>query len=367
MLKPIIQPLCCGALHACRNLQVKLTEWLCDPAVGATDINEANLTPPRVPSQIEGDWLWAFLQKIDAEKSLLIRAQTLANMTVTDKELLREWVNSVSNLARQFQTTPPSWPITRPAISNEAWNAFKELMQAFYKKAFRSGLPYLTDGTPVATGGVNYAQFVDAFRNAHRLNSDPNARDVCVVCGGPLGQTPEVDHWIAESAYPLLSVCPDNLLPSCGDCNSTSNKGTQSVHSDGIFTDWFHPYFCHPNECISLDYDLQARSITAAATIPSEAMKVTNLDKLFNLSKRWTREFKAEYAKQQEILIKHERQRIKSNQSRHTQDEILEHLQNVQNDLVSSEPHYEVHSVLCAAMLDPSRLVAWKSELEQVV
>jgi len=96
-------------------------------------------------------------------------------------------------------------------------------------------------------------------------------------------------------------------------------------------------------------------------------MKVTNLDKLFNLSKRWTREFKAEYAKQQEILIKHERQRIKSNQSRHTQDEILEHLQNVQNDLVSSEPHYEVHSVLCAAMLDPSRLVAWKSELEQVV
>jgi len=194
MLKPIVQPFCCGALFACRDLQLKLTKWLCDPAISAADICEANLVPPRVPTQIEADWLWTFLQKIDAEKSLLIRAQTLANMPVTDKGLLSDWVDSVSNLASQFQTTPPSWPIIRPAISNEFWNAFKELMQAFYKKAFRSGLPYLADSTPVATGGVNYAQFVDAFRNSHRLNPDPNAREVCVICGGPLGQTPEVDH-----------------------------------------------------------------------------------------------------------------------------------------------------------------------------
>jgi hypothetical protein len=27
-----------------------------------------------------------------------------------------------------------------------------------------------------------------------------------------LGQTPEVDHWISKSAFPLLSVCADNLL-----------------------------------------------------------------------------------------------------------------------------------------------------------
>ncbi|NJA06492.1 hypothetical protein HC024_12295 [Methylococcaceae bacterium WWC4] len=364
MLKPIIQPLCCGALHACRNLQVKLTEWLCDPANGATDITEVNLTPPRVPSQIEANWLWDFLQKIDAGKTLLERAQTLADMPMTDKQQLSNWTILVSNVASQFQQLPtPIWPVTRPAIPDTAWEAFKELMLAFYKKAFRSGLPYLADGTPVATGGVNYTQFLKAFRNAHRLKPDPGAREVCVVCGGPLGQTPEVDHWIAESAYPLLSVCANNLLPSCGDCNSTSNKGTKSVHSGGTFTDWFHPYFRHPNDRIRLDYDLQTHSITATATSPRDTVKVANLDKLFNLSNRWTREFKAEYSKQQEILLKRERRRINNGQARHSQAEVLSHLQTVKEDLLATEPHYEVHNVLCAAMLEQSRLAAWQTEL----
>jgi hypothetical protein len=365
MLKPINQPLCCGALNACRNLQVKLTQWLCDPAIGAADINVNNLTPPRVSSQIEAYWLWDFLQKIDAGKTLLERAQRLADMPITDKQLLNDWVNSVGNLVSQFQQTPLTiWPVTRPAIPDTAWEAFKELMLAFYKKAFRSAaLPYLADGTPVATGGVNYTQFVEAFRNAHRLKPDPDAREVCVVCDGPLGQTPEVDHWIAESAYPLLSVCADNLLPSCGDCNSTSNKGTKAVHSNGNFADWFHPYFRHPNDSIRLVYDLQTHSITAAATSPSERVKVNNLDKLFNLSERWTREFKAEYSKQQEVLLKRERRRVSSGHARHTQVEVLEHLQTVQEDLLATEPHYEVHNVLCAAMLEQSRLAAWQTEL----
>ena len=87
-------------------------------------------------------------------------------------------------------------------------------MEAFYEKGLNStnGIPYLSDGIPTAGGGVTYAQFVQEFREAHRLNQNHDAREVCVLCGGPLGQTPEVDHWIAKSAYPLLSVCADNLL-----------------------------------------------------------------------------------------------------------------------------------------------------------
>ena len=139
---------------------MKLTEWLCVPTVGAADINEANLVPPRVPTTIEADWLWAFLQKIDAGKSLLLRAQTLANMPVTDKGLLSDWVDSVSKLDSQFQSTPPTWPVTRPAISAMAWQAFKELMESFYEKGLRAGLPYATGGSPVTCGGVTYAQFV---------------------------------------------------------------------------------------------------------------------------------------------------------------------------------------------------------------
>lgn len=364
MLKPIRRVACSPALSACRRLQEHLVAWLCDVNVGPADIIQADLVPPQVPTQIEADWLWMFLQRKDNKKPLLDRAKVIAGMSPDEKIALLSWVQTVSQLPAQFQPNPSTaWPTAQPVISEVAWNAFKELMLAFYKKGFNGGLPYKSDGKPVNNGGLTYAQFVKAFRDEHRLNSDPNAREVCVLCGGPLGQTPQVDHWIAESDYPLLSICADNLLPVCEDCNSTTNKGQKPVHSAGIFSGWFHPYLRPANGGIWLDYDVQTRSITATAKSSTETAKVANLDKLLNLSERWTREFKMEYAKQQGILIQRERRRINKGQTRHTQNEILIHLQSIQDDLIPTEPHYEVHSVLCTAMFDQARLAAWETEL----
>lgn len=362
MLKPIHHVPCSPALRACRRLQEHLAAWLCDPAVAAADISQANLVPPRVPTQIEADWLWAFLQKVDAKKSLLARAQTLASLPIADKGLLQQWVNVVSELASQFQSSPPAWPIAPPAISKEAWLAFKELMEAFYEKGLRGGLPYAADGTPVTVGGVTYAQFVQTFRNTHRLNPNPSAREVCVLCGGPLEDI-EVDHWIAKSAYPLLSVCADNLLPICATCNSTENKGEKPVHSNGSFADWFHPYWRHADGDIRLDYDLRTLSIVTSATNPDHVAKVANLDQLLNLAKRWTREFKAEYAKQQGVLLRREQRRKDQSQPRHTRAEIVNYIETVKNDLLETEPYYEVHRTMFAVILEQARLAAWETEL----
>jgi len=366
MLKPIRYLACTPALRACRRLQEHLAAWLCDVNVGSADINQVNLVPPCVPTQTEADWLWAFLQKIDAGKSLLVRAQILADMPMTEKELLRDWVDSVSNLSSQFQPTPPTWPVTPPTISAMAWRAFKELMEAFYEKGLRAGLPYATDGSPVTGGGVSYAQFVQEFRESHRLNPNLGAYEVCVLCGGPL-EAVEVDHWIAKSVYPLLSVCPDNLLPICPQCNSTDNKGSKAVHSNGSFADWFHPYWFHANGGIQLNYDLQTRSIKSLAASPADAAKVANLDNLLNLSKRWTRKFKAEYISQQDELRRREQLRKCQNLSEYTQAEIVLHIQTEQAVLSPTKPHYEVNCVLFAAMLDQARLDAWQTELGLVL
>lgn len=362
MLKPIHYLTCSPALRACQQLQVYLATWLCDATVGEADIIEANLIPPRVPTQIEADWLWSFLQKIDSKETLLSRAKIIAGMTVAEKGRFTNWVTVVNNLIRQFQPASPVWPVL-PDIPETAWKAFKELMEAFYEKGLRSGLPYEANGTPIATGGVNYTSYLQEFRNVHRLDPDPNAREVCVLCGGVLGQTPQVDHWIAKSAFPLLSVCADNLLPICGECNSTSNKGKNPVYTNGSFDDWYHPYLRHANGGIQTEYNLKTLTIVASATINTDDTKVLNIDKLLNLTARWTREFKAEYAKQKNVLLERERRRVKNGKPRHTQNEILAHLQSVQDNLVQSEPNYEVHNVLCEAMLDPTRLAAWQSEL----
>lgn len=363
MLKPIHRVACTKALEACQHLQRQLVVWLCDVNVGAADITQAKLKPPTVPTAIEADWLWAFLARIESGNSLLQRAEILAAMSAVDKKCLRDWANTVSDVASQFVPKPPVWPVERPAIPEKSWKAFKELMEAFYEKGLRSGLPYADDGTPTATNGVSYSQFVQAFREAHRLNPHPDAREVCVLCGGPLGQTPEVDHWINKGAYPLLSVCADNLLPGCGECNSSSNKGAKSVHSQGSFADWFHPYLRHANGGIRLDYDVRTLSITASATNSADSAKVANLDKLLNLASRWTREFKAEYAEQQDVLLRRERRRKSNNQPGQTQADILAHIQTIHDDLSPSKPHHEVHSVLVSALLDQARLAAWQTEL----
>ena len=366
MLKIIHRVACSPALTACQQLMQRFALWLCDPATKGAHISQLGLQPPVLASSVEANWLWDFLQRIDAGESLLIRAQTVADMPPAQKVALATWIQTVAALAAQFQPAPTAWPINRPVVSELDWKAFKVLMEAFYEKGFRSGLPYLPNGTPTAAGGVSYAEYVSAFRSEHRLSLSPHVREVCVLCGGPLGDTPHVDHWIIKSAFPLLSVCADNLQLICNTCNEAPNKGDKPVHSKGSFADWFHPFLRPGNGALQLDYVLPELSVRCAATTPADQSKARNLDGLLNLSSRWTREFKAEYASHQDILIRREKRRIQSGQPRHTVVEILSYVQQWQADLTASKPHYEVCQALATALQDPSRLAAWHSELNLV-
>lgn len=261
MLKPIHRVACSPALAACQQLMQRFALWLCDPATNGARISQQGLQPPVLASAIEANWLWDFLQRVEAGQSLLNRAQTVANMPALQKAALSAWIQAVSALALQFQPAPTPWPINRPVASDSEWKAFRTLMEAFYEKGLHSGLPYQPDGTPTAAQGVNYDDYVIAFRNAHRLNPAPHAREVCILCGGPLGDIPHVDHWIIKSAFPLLSVCADNLSLICSTCNEAPNKGVKSVHSNGSFADWFHPYLRPGNGAVRLDYVLADLSV----------------------------------------------------------------------------------------------------------
>jgi len=357
MLKAIHQVPCGPALNACQRLMQHFVVWLCSVNSSA-DLTLQNCVPPNVPSQIEGEWLWRLLQREVAERPLLQRAQTIANLLPPAKLSLCTWANNVSGLTQQFQPIPPNaWPIN-PPLARAVWVDFQTLMQSFYNKGLKSGLPYLSDGTLTPNGGVTYQQFVDQFRDAHRLNPNPEARETCVFCGGPLGQ-PEVDHWIGEGAYPILAVSDDNLVPICGECNSTTNKGQKPVHTAGSFVDWYHPYLRHTNGGLQLGYNLQQFSITVQAGTVADQTKMNNLDRLLKLQDRWTREFKAEYQKQLEKL----RRSRNRGQGPISIAELQNQLQKFQDDLVPSEPHNEVHEVLAQAMLDPARVASWQAEL----
>jgi hypothetical protein len=364
MIKPISQPFCCGALNACLGLQMNLLKWLCAPSTAAAHVTKANLAPPVVPTQIEADWLWSFLH--GRKKTRLKQAQTVARMPKAKKRVLLDWAERVVAVADQFKPTPSHWPTAPPAVSDASWAAFKGLMDAFYEQGLKRGLPYKPDGTPVATGGVRYSDYVEEFRKSHQPSPNPDAEAICVLCGGPLGDTPHVDHWINKGALPILSVLADNLLAVCATCNEAPNKGEKDVHSSGSFSEWFHPYFRPASGNVRVEYVLRKHSLVCVASTNEDRLKADNLDALLNLSKRWTRKFKALHVQLQDALIRSERRRLECEQPRHSYSDIVLAIQNWQQSLSPSQPHYEVHQALATALQEPSRLQAWQSELLEV-
>jgi hypothetical protein len=287
-------------------------------------------------------------------------------LSVPEKQELASWINTVANIQQYFGAAPPpALPITLPngwASRKAMGKTFSELFVSFYTIGFKKmGLPYNPVGMPTAVSAdwVTYKVFVDQFCAQYRHIPDPNCREVCVLCGSELGK-PEVDHWINKSAFPLLSICADNLLPICGSCNSSDNKGQKPVHTNGNFADWYHPYLRPVNGTLELSYDLHTCRVKCTTAQIIDQPKVDNLDHLLNLTSRWTREFKAEYSKKQRELLKLKQRARGPNDHNALQAWIADFC----DGLLDSEPHYEVHKALGNAMLDAARVAAWARELE---
>lgn len=354
MLKPIHRVTCAPALAACQQLMRRFALWLCDPQVPGDSITQVNLQA-NMGSAIEGGWLWHLLAGKKGTKALLKEAKRIADLPLAEKSGLQQWIQAVNALAQHFGPTPPAaLPVNPPngwGARDERWASFKALMVAFYEEGLRGGLPYAANGAATADAAlrVSYDQFVREFRAAHRLDSHPDAREVCVLCGGPL-VLPAVDHWLAKTAFPLLAVCADNLLPICGECNVAPQKGQKDVHTGGAFSDWFHPYLRHANGAIRLRYDDVAPSFRVESAMPADVVKVQNLDSLLNLGERWTREFKAEYRR-----LQREAQRRYPGDLPALQQRLMDYRQS----LSAAEPHHEIHALLAEALLDPARLQAF--------
>ncbi|MBL3611018.1 HNH endonuclease [Rhodovulum sulfidophilum] len=66
-----------------------------------------------------------------------------------------------------------------------------------------------------------YTQFFVPQKKPGRLIYDRikvSAKGKCPFCGG-VGQVRTLDHYLPKANFPLVSVLPANLIPSCGDCN----------------------------------------------------------------------------------------------------------------------------------------------------
>lgn len=353
MLKPIHRVNCLPALAACQQLMRRFSLWLCDPAITSARLTQAVLQA-HMGGPIEGDWLWGLIAGVTGQKALLDKARRIADLQAGEKVGLAQWIHAVCTLSQHFgPVVPAPLPFDPPnnwGARHERWRDFKALLVAFYEEGLTEGLPYEANGAPTAdqTLRITYAHFIREFRAAHRLDPHPDAREVCVLCGGPLVQ-PAVDHWMAKAHFPLFAVCADNLLPICAECNEAPQKGQRPVHTNGVFADWFHPYRRHANGALQLRYETAKFAIRVDSTTAADTQKVRNLDELLNLAERWTREFKAEYRRLQREVQRRGGMSVAQLQQRFTE---------YRDSLSPAEPHHEVHLQVAAAVLDPARLLA---------
>ncbi|MNI82765.1 hypothetical protein D3C73_1395150 [compost metagenome] len=94
-------------------------------------------------------------------------------------------------------------------------------------------------------------------------------------------------------------------------------------------------------------------------TRASDAVRVRNLNALFNLEQRWTREFKAEYRKLYNSILT--RQQKKGTPL--SLESLCHQLEEWADGLNPNQPHYEVHRVLAETLRDANRLMTWHAQL----
>lgn len=362
MLKPIQYSKWAPALAACQKMMHTFALWLCEPTVHSGRLTEAELIKA-LGTRIEGKWLWHFLGRKVGKTPLLTHAIRLADLSVSDKNNLKQWVMKTSDVSGYFSLAPntPVLPIKKPFQTDADWDALQILMEAFYSPGLRKGLPYgvagnVTDDKP---SQVTYEFFKQDFQQIHKVDDHPDAREACVVCGDELGKA-HVDHWVAKAQFPMLSVCKDNLIPMCDDCNEAPNKGTDKVHTDGSFQEWFHPYKRPPAgkfalKLLPVDLKVELESID-----PIDAPRVVNLNGVFNLSERWSKEVRAEYRRVQRWL---ERWQVDKKAALTTQ-ELDREVLDMAKRLCAAEPNHAVHQALFEVICDPARLLAWQTELK---
>jgi hypothetical protein len=83
------------------------------------------------------------------------------------------------------------------------------------------------------------------------------ANDICPMCGQRTVGT--LDHYLAQSLHPALTITPANLLPSCSDCNKAKLDAQPQFASEQTL----HPYFDNVDDAAWLYAEVQETSPAA--------------------------------------------------------------------------------------------------------
>jgi hypothetical protein len=133
-------------------------------------------------------------------------------------------------------------------VTNSIVLAAQEYEQKAAIKSLYSIPPDVRSNDDIVVGTVTKKELKNVYSD-HMVGRTKSARTIydqllaeaplgrCPFCG--FGQASTLDHYLPKAKYPLVSVLPRNLVPSCKDCNTGKSTAVAITPE----AQCLHPYY----------------------------------------------------------------------------------------------------------------------------
>ncbi len=333
-----------SAFHLFRivALQKKLLKALTAPTVNADLIDTAWVQ--NVWNLLDTEWVRKFC--LGGKYSILKPLKVIAASDRQTRQALYEEfcrqnkVKQMLNSGGDFQRLPALHGFT-PDLKKNVTQFFIQCYKLLSRNTQRQWNGYELNGNRC----ISNRRYKDDFC------SEYPTKVVCPYCDGEIG-TPQLDHYLCKSEFPLLACSPWNLVPVCSSCNDLiTAKGDRPAITIGpppSTDDWLHPFFrpASSNAVIKLSGTPQDSIPQLHSPDPAEQLKLSNHTNLIqSLAMRWTNIASAHF----DVLVREVNRKLNSTNSVTT-------LVNIKLDDHLASRGYAassmVHAAVCQAVLD---------------
>ncbi len=263
-------------------LQKRLLKALADPGLNSAMVNTAWVQ--NVWHMLDSEWVRQFcLGGQENRIKSIAQAMPVARQALYDEFCRQNKVEAMLYSGGNFQDLN-NLPGFNTQLATEVKEFFKQCYKLLSTNKDRKWNGYMFGGDRSITN----SKYKDDFCSYYPTMV------ICPYCDGEIG-TPELDHYLSQSGFPLLSCSPWNLIPACHSCNVVGTaKGNKAAITPGppnSTNDWLHPFFRPASLQVHISLSGTPRNSIPRLYSPdtTEQTRLNNhMSLIQSLSKRWT-------------------------------------------------------------------------------
>lgn len=349
MIHKIELPDCAEYLRWIVNLQQKLLEAVCTNNVNSSQVTVDWVFDQVASFGIEKHWLDEFCNRRDTirekakdansksfGRTMIEHLQIIADYPLQIKlNVITAFMNNVSFLDKFDESVLSRHliDISSDITTNETANlaSIRGFLESFYSPNFYKDCGYPIRNSKGQTTKFHRNIYLDQYlrKNQYRV-------EVCPYCDGDLG-SPEIDHFYSKSKYPQLSCHPINLIPVCGTCNSSENKGNKvplSIEMSDQMQEWLHPFLRSASGQFEVYFEQEQEWVQPILKGYGavDQKQIDNFCELIGLQKRW----RLALSRKTHATQKKLRQYFLNNQSQVTEEALVHKLKDLAQDVASA-------------------------------